>query len=93
MRTFLEKSSHDAIITVFILAQKGKMAFKTPFVPRELNESYCRKILILDDVFSKKTFLSLVGFVAIITFAAVGWIGWMAQGQVYSRSFELKQSM
>ena len=69
------------------------MAFKTPFVPRELNESYCRKILILDDVFGKKTFLSLVGFVAIITFAAIGWIGWMAQGQVYSRSFELKQSM
>ena len=38
MRKFLEKSSHDAVITVFILAQKGKMAFKTPFVPRELNE-------------------------------------------------------
>ena len=38
MRKFLEKSSHDAVITVFILAQKGKMAFKTPFVPRELKQ-------------------------------------------------------
>ena len=39
MRKFLEKSSHDAVITVFILAQKGKMAFKMPFVPRELSKS------------------------------------------------------
>ena len=31
-----QKSSDDAIITLYILAQKGKMAFKTPFVPREL---------------------------------------------------------
>ena len=43
--SFLEKSSHDAVITVFILAQKGKMAFKTPFVPRELIlESFERDI-------------------------------------------------
>ena len=33
MQKFLEKSSHDAVITVLILAQMGKMAFKTPFVP------------------------------------------------------------
>jgi len=37
VQKFLEKSSHDAVITVFILAQKGKMAFKTPFAPRELS--------------------------------------------------------
>ena len=36
-KKFLEKSSHDAVITVFILAQKGKMAFKTPLAPGELN--------------------------------------------------------
>ena len=28
--------SHDAVIMIFILAQKGKMAFKTQFVTREL---------------------------------------------------------
>ena len=38
MRKFLEKSSHDAVITVFILAQKGKMALKTPLAPGELRE-------------------------------------------------------
>ena len=37
MRKLSQRSPHDAIITIFILAQKGKMAFKTPFVPRELN--------------------------------------------------------
>ena len=36
MRKLPQRSSHDAVITIFILAQKGKMAFKTPFVPREL---------------------------------------------------------
>ena len=36
MRKVLKKSSHDTVITALILAQKGKMAFKTPFVPREL---------------------------------------------------------
>ena len=36
MRKLLEKSLHDAVMTVLILAQKGKIAFITPFVPREL---------------------------------------------------------
>ena len=34
--SFLQKSSHDAVITIFILAQKGKMASETPFGTREL---------------------------------------------------------
>ena len=34
--TSLQSSSHDAVIMIFIWAQKGKMAFKTPFAPREL---------------------------------------------------------
>ena len=54
MRKFLEKSSHDAVITVFILAQKGKMAFKTPFVPRELKRIHNNTNLISP---SKKNFL------------------------------------
>ena len=35
MTKFSQRSSRDAVITIFILAQKGKMALKTPFVPRE----------------------------------------------------------
>ena len=39
---FLKKSSHDAVKTVLILAQKGKMAFVSPFagqiLPRELKQ-------------------------------------------------------
>ena len=34
MRKFLQKSSHDAVITIFILAKEGKMTYKTPFVAR-----------------------------------------------------------
>ena len=36
-KIFREIITHDAVMTVFILAQKGKMAFKTPFVPRGLS--------------------------------------------------------
>ena len=39
---FFKKSSHDAVTTVLILAQKGKMAFESPFagqiLPRELKQ-------------------------------------------------------
>ena len=51
-----------------------------------------KKILIPDDLPSKKGILSFLGFAAIITFAAVGWSGWnqMAAGQVHSRSLEVK---
>ena len=38
MRKFLEKSSHDAVITVFILAQKGKMSTEWTIVPGELKK-------------------------------------------------------
>ena len=56
------------------------------------NESYDQKISIKDDVFSGRTILSFLGFAAVITFAAVGWSGWnqMAEGQVHSRSLEVK---
>ena len=37
MTKFSQRSSRDAVITISSLAQKGKMALKTPFVPRELN--------------------------------------------------------
>ena len=74
MQKFLEKSSHDAVITVLILAQKGKMAFKTPFVPRELsrlnldalpnrNSPFSREILI--DYFFAIKFSNLKRAIAI----------------------------
>ena len=60
IRKVLKNSSHDAVITVFILAQKGKMAFKAPFVPRELNlhTEMFLKITRLDEnseMFRKRT--------------------------------------
>ena len=50
-----------------------------------------KKIPILDDFFSKKAILSVLGFAAIITFAAVGLSGWnqMVKGQVHLRSYEV----
>ena len=44
IRKVLKNSSHDAVIKVFILAQKGKMAFKAPFVPRELRPWPLQKV-------------------------------------------------
>ena len=34
---FLQKPSHDAVITVLISDQKGKLSSKTPFDTQELN--------------------------------------------------------
>ena len=42
--SFLTKSSHDAVITVSILAQKGTMTFKTPFTPRKLSYSFINNL-------------------------------------------------
>ena len=36
LREFLQKSSYDAITTIFILARKGEMAFETPFGTGEI---------------------------------------------------------
>ena len=46
MTKFSQRSSRDAVITIFILAQKGKMALKTPFVPRELRPNRFISVVI-----------------------------------------------
>jgi len=55
-----EKVFAKAVIMIFILAKKGKMAFKTPFVTRKLN--YSGKILIIKTkkIIPKKTITKII---------------------------------
>ena len=74
------------------MARKSRILNYESFIMNHL-KWVTKKILILDDLPSKKGILSFLGFAAIITFAAVGWSGWnqMTEGQVHSRSFEVKR--
>ena len=53
--SYLQRSSHAAVITVFVFAQNGKMAFKALFVPRELNVFVSHRLLVGGIVFGHET--------------------------------------